>query len=310
MTYSIVARDEATGALGVAAETCMFAVGSQVPWAQAGVGVVATQGIGEPAYGPRCLERLAAGASAREALAAAQADDPMAVLRQVGVLGADGSVEATTGEWCVDHAGHVVGDGFAVQANMVSDPSVWRDMASAFVDASGPLAHRLLAALVAGEAAGGDARGRMSAMLLVVDGSPPSQPGGGVVADLRVDRSEDPLGDLAELLVAGDAFAGFHSAVGQLFGGDPEGALATVDRALGVMPDDRNMRFVRAGALIASGDMEEAKHDLRKLVAEQPTFEVIIRSFVTKGLIALPDDISIDAVLASLDGQRRRADSR
>src|SRR5262245_10035099 len=167
MTYSIVARDEVSGELGVAVQTCMFAVGSAVPWARAGVGAVATQAIGEAAYGPRCLEGLATGATAAEALAAARDIDPLAVMRQVGVVGVDGTAAAATGELCIDHAGHVVGDGFAVQANMMSTPEVWPAMAAAFRGSSGPLAHRLLAALVAGEAAGGDARGRMSAALLV-----------------------------------------------------------------------------------------------------------------------------------------------
>src|SRR5438046_2304279 len=99
MTYSIVARDPVSGALGVAVETCMFAVGAIVPWARAGVGAVATQAMGEPAYGPRCLDALEGGASATDALAAAQAADPAAFLRQVGVVSADGSVAAMTGDF-------------------------------------------------------------------------------------------------------------------------------------------------------------------------------------------------------------------
>src|SRR6476646_3491766 len=109
MTYSIVARDAVTGEIGVAVQTCMFAVGSIVPWARPGVGAVATQAIAEPAYGPRCLDELAAGAEAAGALAAAQAADPMAVLRQVGVVSVDGTAAADTGALCIDHAGHVVG---------------------------------------------------------------------------------------------------------------------------------------------------------------------------------------------------------
>ena len=297
MTYSIVARDEVSGELGVAVQTCMFAVGSVVPWARAGVGAVATQAIGEPAYGPRCLDQLASGTTATEALAAAQRADPFVALRQVGVVCADGTTAATTGELCIDHAGHVAGDGFSVQANMMSTPEVWPAMASAFSGSSGPLAHRLLAALVAGEAAGGDARGRMSAALLVVEGARPAQPGAGTVVDLRVDRSDDPLGDLATLLVAADAFAGFSRAVDELFGGDPVSALATIDDALGALPGDLNMRFVRAGALAGSGNVDAGMRELRALVAEHPTFEVIVRSFVEKGLIALPEGVSIDVVL-------------
>jgi uncharacterized Ntn-hydrolase superfamily protein len=222
----------------------------------------------------------------------------MAVLRQVGVIAADGSTDAMTGEWCIDHAGHLVGEGFAVQANMVSSRAVWQDMASAFVETSGPLAHRLLAALTAGEAAGGDARGRMSAALLVVEGSPPSLPGAGRVVDLRVDRSDDPLRELGELLAVSDGYAHFHRAVSQLFGGDPTAALATSNEALDALPAERNLRFVRAGALIGIGDIAAATSELRGLVADQPTFEVIIRSFVSKGLITLPDNVSIDVLLA------------
>jgi uncharacterized Ntn-hydrolase superfamily protein len=285
MTYSIVARDDATGELGVAVQTAMLAVGSIVPWVRAGVGAVASQAFGEPAYGPRCLDALAAGSTAREALDAAQAADPMAAIRQVGVVGADGSVASATGTLCIDHAGDVVGDGFAVQANMMSTPEVWPAMASTFASTSGPLARRLLAALCAGEAAGGDARGKMSAALIVVEGVEAAQPGAGTVVDLRVDRSNDPLEDLARLLDAADADAGFNRAVDQLMGGDP-GALDTIDSALGLLPGEENLRFVRAGALAASGATDAAAAELRSLVVDHPTWEVIVRSFASKGLMA------------------------
>jgi uncharacterized Ntn-hydrolase superfamily protein len=297
VTYSIVARDDATGALGVAVQTAMFAVGSIVPWVRAGVGAVATQAIGEPAYGPRCLDALAGGASASEALAAAQADDPMAEFRQVGVVGADGSVATVTGRLCIDHAGDVVGEGFAVQANMMSTPNVWPAMGAAFTRSSGPLARRLLTTLVAGEAAGGDARGKMAAALIVVEGVPPAQPGAGTIVDLRVDRSSDPLGDLARLLDAADAFTGFNRAVDQLMGGDPAAARRTIDEALVTLPGEENLRFVRAGALMASGDTDGGIAELRSLIAKHPTWEVIVRSFADKGLVQVPDGLSIDAIL-------------
>ena len=210
MTYSIVARDPETGEMGVAVQTCMFAVGSIVPWARPGIGAVATQSIAEPAYGPRCLDALATGASAAEALASAQDADPMHALRQVGVVDNQGAVATLTGAMCIDHAGDVLGDQFAVQANMMASPDVWPAMAAAFMDSTGSLAHRLLYALNAGEAAGGDARGCMSAALLVVQGTP-APPGSGTVVDIRVDRSEHPLDDLAELLNAADVFAGIRS---------------------------------------------------------------------------------------------------
>jgi hypothetical protein len=156
MTYSVVARDPASGALGVAVQSCFFAVGAVVPWARPGVGAVATQAFADPAYGHRCLDALAAGSSAAEALDKASAADPAAFLRQVGVVAADGSVAAHTGAGCIDHAGHRTGDGVAVQANMMASPSVWPAMADAYAYATGP--RRLLAALDAAQAAGGDAR--------------------------------------------------------------------------------------------------------------------------------------------------------
>jgi uncharacterized Ntn-hydrolase superfamily protein len=297
MTYSIVARDDVTGELGVAVQTCMFAVGSSVPWARAGVGAVATQAIGEPAYGPRCLDQLAAGATAAEALTVAQAADPMVALRQVGVVSAAGTAAAVTGELCIDEAGDIVGDGFAVQANMMSTPDVWPAMAAALAASSGPLARRLLAALIAGEAAGGDARGRMSAALLVVQGSLPTEPAAGTVVDLRVDRSDDPLGELGRLLDAADAFADFNRAVDELLGGDPVSALGTVNDALGILPGEGNFRFLRVGALAGSGETDTAIAELRALVSEHPTWEVIVRSFAAKGLMTLPENLSIDTAL-------------
>lgn len=297
MTYSIVARDHTTGQLGVAVQTCMFAVGSIVPWARPGVGVVATQAISEAAYGPRCLDGLEAGQAASEALAAAQEADPLSFLRQVGVAGVDGSVATLTGALCIDHAGHQTGEGYSVQANMMSSPEVWPAMAVAFEATDGPLARRLLAALNAGEAAGGDARGRMSAALIVVDGSVPAQPGAGTIVDLRVDRSTDPLGDLSRLLDAADAFAGFGRGVDQLFGGDAPGALNTLDDALRILPDEANLRFLRAGALLAAGRLDEGETELRGLIAGNPSWEVVVRSFAAKGLINVPDGASIDAIL-------------
>jgi uncharacterized Ntn-hydrolase superfamily protein len=296
MTYSIVARDDSTGELGVAVQTCFLAVGSIAPWARPGVGAVATQAFAELAYGPRCLDALESGKSASDALAEARAADPTADLRQVGVVGADGSTAAVTGELCVDNAGHVVGEGYTAQANMVSTPEVWGAMASAFESSTGLLARRLLAALDAGEAAGGDARGRMSAALLVVEGNLAEQPGGGTVVDLRVDRSQDPLGDLARLLDAADAFSDFDRATDQLFGGDPAGALGTIDRALVTLPGEENLRLARAGALLASGATDQGLAELRALVADRPTWEVIVRGFASKGFMTLPEGLSIDAV--------------
>jgi uncharacterized Ntn-hydrolase superfamily protein len=293
MTYSVVARDPASGALGVAVQSCFFAVGAVVPWARPGVGAVATQAFADPAYGHRCLDALAAGSSAAEALSSASAADPAAFLRQVGVVAADGSVAAHTGTGCIDHAGHRTGDGVAVQANMMASPSVWPAMADAYASATGPLPRRLLAALDAAQAAGGDARGLMSAALLVVGGAP----GDDRLVDLRVDRSTDPLGELARLLDAADAYDRFNRATQQLFGGDAHAALTDLDAGLGILPGEPNLAFLRAAALPTRGDTDAGRRELRSLLVSHPTWEVVLRSYAAKGLLPMPASASIDALI-------------
>jgi uncharacterized Ntn-hydrolase superfamily protein len=297
VTYSIVARDPESGALGVAVQTCMFAVGAVVPWARAGVGAVASQAIGEPAYGHRCLDAIESGASAAEALERAQAADPAALLRQVGVVAVDGTVAAATGEWCIDHAGHVLGDGFAVQANMMASDRVWPAMADAFVASTEPFPRRLIAALDAAQAAGGDARGVMSAALVVVEGTR-TDPWAGRVVDLRVDRSDDPLAALRALLDASDAYQRFSHAVDALTAGDTSSSLSNVDAALALLPDEENLLFLRAGALAARGDIDAARATMRVLVDHRPTWEIVVRSFAAKGLFTLPASTTVDALLA------------
>jgi uncharacterized Ntn-hydrolase superfamily protein len=297
MTYSIVARDAETGELGVGVQTCFFAVGAIVPWARPGIGAVATQAVAEAAYGPRCLDALAGGAVATAALEAAKAADEMVAVRQVGVVSADGTSASHTGEACIAHAGHVTGAGFSAQGNMLGAAEVWGAIAEAYEATAGPLARRLLAALEAGEAAGGDGRGRMSAALLVVEGTPAEEPGGGTVVDVRVDRSADPLGDLARLLDAAEAFEGFSQGFDHLTEGRPDAALESVDGALEILPDEGNLVFLRAGALIAGGDHERGSAELRRLIAERPAWEPLVRSFVAAGYVPVPEGFSIDTAL-------------
>lgn len=296
MTYSIVARDPETHALGVAVQTCAFAVGGIVPWAIPGVGAVATQAFAEKAYGPRCLDALAGGASATTALAEATGSDPTPACRQVGVVGADGMAAARTGEQCIDHAGHVVGDGFTVQANMMASPTVWPAMADAYTSADGALARRLLAALDAAQAEGGDARGVMSAALLVVEGEPRDAWSGRLV-DLRVDRSADPLGDLRRLLDAAGALAGYRRVSNALSAANAATALTEVDQALSALPGEESLRFLRARALLAAGRTDAGRDELRALVAARPSWATIARSFAEKGVMPLPADVSFDALV-------------
>jgi uncharacterized Ntn-hydrolase superfamily protein len=171
-------------------------------------------------------------------------------------------------------------------------------MASAYEASTGPLSRRLLAALVAGEEAGGDARGVMSAALLVVEGQTTDEPAAGTVSDARVDRSEDPLGDLAHLLDAADAFAACERAENELLAGAGPAALAAVDEALAVLPGEENFRFVRAGALIMSGQVDAGMAEAQALVRERPSWEAAIRGLAASGMLTLPDGLTIDAVLS------------
>lgn len=199
-TFSIAARDPRNGDLGVAVASKFLSVGSVVPWAQADTGAVATQALANVSYGPRGLAAMAEGRSAAETLAALLADDPEREHRQVGLVDARGGAASHTGQECFDWAGHVVGEGFAAQGNILTGAAVVRAIAETFERAQGELAERLLAALLAGDEAGGDRRGRQSAALYVARAG--GSYGGTIdrYVDLRVDDHPGPVPELARLL--------------------------------------------------------------------------------------------------------------
>jgi uncharacterized Ntn-hydrolase superfamily protein len=201
-TFSICAADPAAGEVGVAVQSRYFAVGAVVPWARAGVGAVATQAAGVAAYGPAVLELLARGLAPDEALERALADDDGRETRQLGAVTADGRASALTGSECLSWAGHRVGDGYAVQGNILAGESVVARMERAFLDTRGQLAERLVSALEAGQAAGGDVRGQQSAAVVVerVGAAADSRDGVDRVCDLRVDDHAAPIAELRRLL--------------------------------------------------------------------------------------------------------------
>ena len=170
---------------------------------------------------------------------------------------------------------------------MMASPAVWPSMAEAFGQSRASFPRRLLAALQAGQAAGGDARGMMAAALVVVEAKP-RDPWAGRLVDLRVDRSDTPLADLGRLLDASEAYAGYGRAVGALSSGDAAAAVASAEAGLSMLPGEENLRFVRAGALAATGDTGSAVTELRRLMAARLSWEIIIRSFAAQGLMTLP----------------------
>lgn len=266
MTYSIVGRCPSTGELGVAVQSHWFCVGRVVSWARAGVGAVATQSIAEPAYGERLLDRLAAGDSPADALAVLLAADEQAAYRQVAVVDSCGEVAVHTGVGCIAHAGHVSGEGFTAQANMMASPDVWPAMAQAFEAATGPLARRMAAALHAAEARGGDARGRQSTALLVVPGA---GEGYETVVDLRVDDAPEPLHELDRLLDLHDAYD-LATQGDELTGaGDHAGAADRYERASALAPGNHELLFWAGLAAAQGGDMPTALDRVRRAIELQ-----------------------------------------
>src|SRR5262245_25126822 len=205
-TFSIVARDPATGEMGVAVQSHWFSVGSEVTWADPGVGAVATQSFVDPAYGPLGLAMMRAGRTAPEALAALLAGDSGRDVRQVGMVDAKGNVATHTGKLDIPAAGGQSGKQYVVQANLMEKASVWPAMARAYETATGDLADRLLAALDAARAEGGDIRGRQSAALLVVKATSTGRPWNDRIFDLRVEDHAEPLKELRRLVALQRAY--------------------------------------------------------------------------------------------------------
>jgi uncharacterized Ntn-hydrolase superfamily protein len=248
VTYSIVARDATTGELGVGVQSRSFRTGAAVPWAEPGIGAVATQSFTLRSYGPRGLDLLREGVEPEAALRRLTAEDDLRDVRQVALVDAAGRTAVHTGASCIPTAGSLAGDGFSAQGNMLRSERVVEALAEGFTGAEGTLAERLLAALEAAEAAGGDFRGREAGALLVV--SPDAGTADGPVSDLRVDNAGDPLGELRRLLTLEQALRRLRRATADTV--DDEFARA---RAAGV--DDDVARWVAAIALLPD-DRERA----------------------------------------------------
>src|SRR5690242_9336030 len=249
-TYSIVAVDPETGELGVAVQSHWFSVGPLCAWARAGIGAVATQSVVEPAYGPNALDRLADSDGPQDALAALLAADPLAHVRQVAVIDVEGAIAAHTGEGCIAHAGHVVGEHHSAQANMMARDTVPQAMSDAFAAATGPLRDRLLAALFAADAEGGDIRGRQSAAMVVVpaDGEPWRR-----TIDLRVEDHTAPLEELRRLLVLQRAYELAGAADELLAASRADEAGLLYRQAAELAPDSDELLFWSGLALAQAG---------------------------------------------------------
>ncbi len=298
MTYSIVARDAKTGEMGVAVQSHFFSVGPVVPWGEAGVGVVATQAMAEPGYGPLGLGLMRGGKTAEAALAALLAGDDGRSLRQVAMIDASGSVAAHTGSRCISYAGHRLGDGVSVQANMMERDTVPDAMLAAYIATAGDIATRMLAALDAAEGEGGDIRGRQSAAMLVVNAHGTGRPWWhDRPLDLRVEDHPEPLVELRRLFVLRRSYTA--SSVGQeLIGrGDLDGGLAKLDEARALAPDNAEHAFWR-GVALREHDLAEAQRNIALACRRDPRWADLLRRLPASGL--LPDDPTL---IADLTGE-------
>jgi uncharacterized Ntn-hydrolase superfamily protein len=287
-TFSIVARDPVTGELGVAVQSHWFSVGSIVPWAEAGVGAVATQSFVDPSYGKLGLELMRTGKSGPDALKSLLAGDEGREVRQVAMIDAGGRVDAWTGKNDIYAAGHIVGKNFSVQANLMLNDKVWPAMARAFESTKGDLADRMLAALDAAQAVGGDIRGRQSAALVVVTGKPTGQPWKDRIFDLRVDDSSEPLQELRRLVTLQRAYNHMNAGDLAVEKKDNEGALREYGAAEKLVPDNAEMIYWHAVALVNMGRVDESLPLFRKVFAADKNWATLTPRLPKSGL--LPDD--------------------
>jgi uncharacterized Ntn-hydrolase superfamily protein len=265
VTYSIVARDASTGELGVGVQSQAFNTGAAVPWARPGVGAIATQSFTDRRYGWVGLELLGDGATPTEALEQLRADDELPEVRQVGMIDSRGATAQHTGAHCIPAAGHVDGTDWATQGNMLASDRAWHEMGAAFERTPGTLAQRLLAALDAAEATGGDWRGRGGAAILVVPdaGSPWER-----VIDLRVEEGDGSLIELRRLVDRAETYRAAHRA---------EEGRAEIGRAGGLPPTYVGwLAFLDAAS---ADDIAEARRQLVELEQVHPGWRDLAKTF-------------------------------
>lgn len=299
-TYSIVARDPATGELGVAVQSHWFSVGPIVPFAEAGVGAVATQSFVDPSYGSLGLELMKAGRSATDALAGLLVADEHPEVRQVAMIDADGNVAAHTGESAIIAAGHHVGENYSVQANLMESATVWPAMAEAFETTEGDLAARMMAALQAAQAEGGDIRGRQSAALIVVSGEPTGLPWVDRIFDLRIEDHPRPLEELARVLHLARAYREMNAGDEAMTQSDIASAVEHYNAASAMVPESAEMVYWAAVTLASEGRVEEAMPRFEQAFAADSRWAVLTARLPAAGL--LPDDPELLGAILSADG--------
>ena len=285
-TFSIVARDTKTGEMAVAVQSHWFSVGTVVAWGEAGVGVVATQSFVNKSFGMRGLNLLRDGRSPQETLNILLSDDSGKEVRQVAILDTSGRVATHTGKNCIDAAGHINGDNFSVQANMMLNDKVWPSMASAWKKYDQlPLAERVIEVLKAAQAAGGDIRGKQSAVIKVFAAHKSAEPWNDELIDLRVDDSKEPIKELERLLKVHRAYE--HMNKGDLYTekNDMENAMKEYNAAMKQFPDNLEMKYWTAITLANNKQVNKALPMLKAIYAKDANWKELTKRLPKVGLL-------------------------
>ena len=290
-TYSIVALDAETGQLGVAVQSHWFSVGTVVPWAKAGVGAVATQSIAEPSYGPKGLALMEQGIPADEALQSLLAKDIGKNVRQVAMVDAQGNVGVHTGSRCISHAGHLAGKNYSVQANIMAKSTVPSAMAQAFESTAGDLAERMLAALDAAEAEGGDLRGRQSAAMLVVSGEPTGDSWTDRIVDLNVADHGNPLIELRRLYRISQAYRHAQKGDEYMEKNEMDSALQEYSAATKLYPENPELPFWTAVTLAQTGELEKAIPIFKDVFSRNGNLRELVPRIVRAGFLTVEQNV-------------------
>ena len=307
-TYSIVAFDKENGQIGVAVQSHWFSVGSIVLWAESGVGAVATQSFVEPSYGPLGLEMMRTGKSAQLVLKGLLAADPHADVRQVAMVDIRGNFAVHTGKMCISEAGHCSkkypGGVFTCQANMMEKNTVWKAMERAYESTEGELVDRLLAALEAAEAEGGDIRGKQSAALLVGKVKPSGSPWNDRLYDLRVEDSLKPVKELRRLVTVAKAYNHMNRGDGYLTVNKTEDALREYSTAMEIYPGNPEMMFWPAVTMASSGKVEKSLPLFIKVFEQDKRWAELLKRLPAVG--QFPKDKKLMKKILSLVPEKKR----
>jgi uncharacterized Ntn-hydrolase superfamily protein len=296
-TYSIVARDPQTGEMGVAVQSHWFSVGSIVAWGEAGVGVVATQSFVNPSFGQHGLELLKTGKTAQEVVDELIASDEGRDVRQLAIVDSKGNSFAYTGAKCILEAGHIVGENYSVQANMMLNNTVWGEMSKAFEKTKGPLAERLIASLEAAQNVGGDIRGQQSACLLVVKGNSTGNLWEDRLIDLRVEDNPNPVYEINRLISVYRAYEHMNKGDLAVEKNDMKLAMDEYNAAMKMFPENLEMKYWTAVTLANTGEFEKSLPMFKEIFAADKNWKELTKRLPSVGLLTVSDEI-LTSILA------------